>query len=207
MHRGRTQFLVLIILLHQALIQAQVYGQGIPSSCHKLEIKYKRSMGIDASDAIHIPESLQVPADHKLRLCYLGQGVQKYKFNGTEWINFNASAVLHLGGQNRIGGRHFYLAKPDNLGGQPTWETFSSWSTVTGKALEKTSVRNDAIAWVLLQSTHSSGSGKRFGQATYIQRLFTVGGLPPNTTSLTGAVTGQYFESPYTAVYAYYTKQ
>ncbi|KAL2642936.1 hypothetical protein R1flu_010523 [Riccia fluitans] len=205
MHRGGIQFLALFILLHQVRTFTLVYGNGIPSSCVKLEAKYKQSLGLDGTDTVEIPEDLQVPAGNKLRFCYFAEGVQEYKFNGTAWNNFNASAIL-LGRENQIMGQHFYLPEADNLGGQPTWETFSPWSMVTSKPLKKILVMKDATAWVLLQSTHESGSRKRFGRVTYTQRLFTSGSLSPNSSSSEGAVYGQYVESPYTAVYAYYTK-
>jgi hypothetical protein len=57
-----------------------------------------------------------------------------------------------------------------------------------------------AIAWLLLQSTETSGPGI-FDGITFIQRVNTVGGVPPSDP---GTSVGELKEVNYTAEYYFY---
>ena len=64
-----------------------------------------------------------------------------------------------------------------------------------------------AIPWLLLAkvSTTAGPDGDRFAGTTYIQRIATVGGLPPAASECT--VAGTKVEVPYTADYVFYKSQ
>lgn len=107
------------------------------------------------------PSQLDVPSGVELQIVLSAKGYQYYKFNGSSWVNNNASARLYNSKKKEVA-RHYYLPHVDSHGGQPTWETLSSnsgvsFSRVTCKATVKVIEGADNIAWVLLQATESSG--------------------------------------------------
>jgi hypothetical protein len=113
----------------------------------------------DTPPPVTVPAAIAVPAGYELHVVVFGKGYQYYRFNGSSWVNYNASAVLY---QKKVAiGRHFYLTQPDALGGQPTWETLPEdgvpFSLVTGKAVARVTVDPNSIAWVLLNATNSEG--------------------------------------------------
>lgn len=108
-----------------------------------------------------LPPQLDLPSGFELQVVLSAKGHQYYRFNGTSWVNNNASARLYNSKKKEVG-RHYYLAHLDKLGGQPTWETLSSdsgipFSRVTCKASVRVAEGPDNIAWVLLRATDSSG--------------------------------------------------
>ncbi|HEY8228113.1 MAG TPA: DUF3455 domain-containing protein, partial [Pyrinomonadaceae bacterium] len=60
-----------------------------------------------------------------------------------------------------------------------------------------------AIQWLLLSKYDATGPGI-FASVTFIQRVNTVGGLPPNDA---GSTDGEVREVPYTAEYYFYRQQ
>lgn len=100
-----------------------------------------------------VPESLLVASGNKLHMVLRGEGVQEYVFQDGTWSLFNASATLSSFAGQEVG-KHFFLS----LGGHPTWQTLSPESVITGAASVKVTVQEDAIPWLLLKATDSSGS-------------------------------------------------
>ncbi|GLJ29517.1 hypothetical protein SUGI_0581850 [Cryptomeria japonica] len=107
-------------------------------------------------------------------------------------------------GQEVIG-RHYFLGEPDYYGGQPTWETFMPYSRVTAKLESRVVVDPNSVPWLSLQATSHMGSIYMLASISYVQRVSTTGGKPPE--SIDGAQIGDIYMSPYTAVYWFYTPQ
>lgn len=187
----------------------------LPAAARVLSIYNPRAListNADPLQGVDIPSSIAVPSGNVLHLAFPAVGHQHYTFNGTQWVNYNASAKLYssASGHKMVVGRHFFLAQPDASGGQPTWETFDHVhhptvvSLVTAKGIHSVTVDADSITWNLLQATSHSSSKELLGDVTYVQRLKTRRGLPPSST--TGAKKGDTHSSKYSAVYAYYVK-
>ena len=70
------------------------------------------------------------------------------------------------------------------------------------KVIELPAPLPDAISWVLLRVSSTSGAGI-FGGITYVQRLSTTGGLPP-ATGCDATTAGAEVRSSYTAEYYFY---
>lgn len=148
-----------------------------------------------------VPNSLLVATGHKLHLVLQGDGVQEYVFKNGLWTLFNASATLSSFAGQEVG-VHFYSRQKNALVGQPTWQSFAPESIVTGAPSVKVSVSADAIPWVLLSATETSGSLNQFGDVTFVQRLYTEGGLAPGASY--AATEGEVFKSSYKAIYFFY---
>ncbi|BBN00815.1 hypothetical protein MPTK1_2g02350 [Marchantia polymorpha subsp. ruderalis] len=127
-------------------------------------------------------------------------GAQHYTANGTAWVLTNATADLFNSRFEKVG-VHFYLPQVDPMGGQPSWKTTSPPSLVTAKRLFTVQVHTNSIAWALLKATSSEDSCGLFGDVTYVQRLFTLNGLPPSTAPTKINAT---FSSSYTSFYVFY---
>ncbi len=141
---------------------------------------------------------LQVPAGNAVYAHAVGVGAQIYDWNGTVW-NFQApeatlfaANLFHAGFEEVIG---FHFAGP-------TWEDLTG-STVVGKSLQTCTPNPSAIPWLLLGASAHTGRGG-FSKVTYIQRLYTVGGLAPTTP---GTAPGQVARVPYSADYYFYQKR
>ena len=137
---------------------------------------------------------LRVEAGHKVAFHAYAEGVQIYRWTGTSWLLARPEAMLYAndddGGEI---GTHY---------AGPTWES-NSGSKVVGTVQKRATPDPDSIQWLLLKAVSSEGPGI-FHRVTYIQRVNTVGGLPPATP---GAVVGDEVRVPYTAEYYFYRKQ
>jgi hypothetical protein len=143
-----------------------------------------------------VPTDLQVPAGNKLAFKATGVGVQIYVWtvNATDpslssWV-LKAPHALLFHHEGEVVGIHF---------AGPNWES-NSGSKIGGKRLAGVTVDPTAIPWLLLQGINPSGTGA-FSDVTYIQRLNTMGGLPPATP---GTEAGQEVLVPYVADYLFY---
>jgi hypothetical protein len=116
--------------------------------------------GADPLSNIHIPDILKPPSGFELHAAYPAKGYQYYRYNGSSWVDFNASAILRDPETNKKVARHFFLTTPDARGGQPSWESLNphSPSIVTAKSIESIRVSKHSINWVLLKATHTTGS-------------------------------------------------
>jgi Protein of unknown function (DUF3455) len=136
-------------------------------------------------------QNLQVPAGNRLVLHVYGVGVQIYTWTGASWSFVSPEAVLFADpGDDRIVGFHF---------AGPTWESLSG-SQVVGTTIQSSTPNPDAIPWLLLRAASNEGHGI-FRRVTFIQRLYTVGGIAPTDP---GNFPGQVARVPYTAQYFFY---
>jgi hypothetical protein len=136
---------------------------------------------------------LQVESGNKVAFEVFGVGVQMYQWDGASW-NFVAPAALLYAdaGDNGLVGIHF---------AGPTWES-NSGSKVVGTVIDKCTPDPASIPWLLLKAASTEGPGI-FQDVTFLQRLYTVGGIAPNVP---GAFVGQVAQVPYTATYVFYRK-
>jgi hypothetical protein len=151
------------------------------------------------STASSIPVSLQPPATLTLLLRARGRGVQIYKCASShddprryEWIlTAPAAELFDVKGKPII--RHF---------AGPTWQAIDG-STVVGEVIAKDpGPDSNAIPWLLLRVTSSTGDGQLTGTQN-IQRLHTVGGKPP-ATGCSDAQPGIEARVRYSADYLFY---
>ena len=136
-------------------------------------------------------KQLQVEPGNQVAFEALGLGVQIYRWNGTAWAFVAPEAVLYQG--RGVVGIHY---------AGPTWES-NSGSTVVGAVIDRCTPDPDAIPWLLLGAVTSDGPGV-FDGVTFIQRLNTVGGLPPVEP---GDFVGEVARVAYAADYIFYRKQ
>lgn len=154
------------------------------------------AMAVDNNNGPELPAqcgSLQVEEGNKLAFHVYARGVQIYIWNGTSWV-FDAPRAGLFAEANFFGevGSHYR---------GPNWES-KSGSRVKAVRVPGTGCTPDstAIAWLLLQSTETSGPGI-FDGITFIQRVNTTGGVPPSDP---GASVGELREVNYTAEYYFY---
>jgi hypothetical protein len=150
--------------------------------------------GGDRAPDLSAYPKLQVPAGHKVAFRAYAEGVQIYRWDGTSWVFQRPEAMLYdFGGEGEIVGTHYV---------GPTWES-NSGSYVVGTVLEKATVDPNAIPWLKLQATTSSGPGV-FNGVTFIQRVNTTGGTAPASP---GTCAGEEASVYYTADYYFYRPQ
>src|SRR5205809_227567 len=77
-------------------------------------------------------------------------------------------------------------------------------SKAVGTVVDKVTPDLTAIPWVLLSAKTTPGAdGDRLVDTTFIQRLYTTGGLQPAAADCNAATAGTVVESPYTAEYVF----
>jgi hypothetical protein len=88
--------------------------------------------------------------------------------------------------------------------GGPAWQA-KDGSKVVGTRVDGVTVSADAIQWLLLSATPTTGpdGGDRLTGTTYIHRVNTRGGLAP-TSGCDAANVGAKRSAPYTADYYFY---
>ena len=136
--------------------------------------------------------SIAVEEGNKLAFHVYAKGVQIYKWNGTAWAFVGPEALLFA--------EENYFGEVGNHGVGPHW-TSKSGSRVKAARVLNTGCRPDpnAIEWLLLKMTETSGSGI-FSKVTYIQRTNTTGGMAPTEAGTLNEIR----EVPYTAEYYFY---
>jgi hypothetical protein len=120
------------------------------------------------------------------------RGFQIYICRPEGWV-LKAPEALLYDQQGNVIGTHF---------GGPTWQ-HSDGSEMVGKMSAKVDAPEaSAIPWLLLNVTSHSGNGL-FSRITFIQRINTVGGLPPSSLWAESNRDAE-FRSPYSADYCFY---
>lgn len=161
----------------------------------------------DSPEPPLIPQNLALPEPgHILLISYFAQGFLMYESTGTSWELRNLSAVISSQPGDPVLGRHDFLPRKDSGGGQLSWSVFSPASRVTVKILRKEKKGRDSIPWSLLQATSHAGETPYFlGSVSYVQCLFTTGGLPPRSSAAMATENGRSFHrSEYSAIYFFY---
>lgn len=132
------------------------------------------------------------PPNSKLLFIAHARGVQIYVCSPEGWV-LKAPEALLYDQQGNVIGRHF---------AGPTWQ-HNDGSQITAKLAAKTDAPDpSAIPWLLLNVTGHSGDGI-FSRITSIQRINTVGGLPPASPCAESNCAAEY-KSPYSADYCFY---
>jgi hypothetical protein len=89
--------------------------------------------------------------------------------------------------------------------GGPSWQA-DDGSKVVGSVVSSLTVSPTAVPWLLLSATTTPAraGGGLLADTTFVQRLFTVGGVAPAASSCTAANVGATAEVPYTAEYVFW---
>lgn len=146
-----------------------------------------------------VPDAIKAPAGEKLVLIARATGFQIYVCRKDEsgkptWTLKAPEAEL-FDQQNNAIGTHF---------GGPTWK-HNDGSQITGKMAAKADPPSaGTIPWLLVAVTGSTGSGV-LSEVTTIQRINTVGGMPPGSGCNEGSLETE-FRSRYTADYYFYAR-
>jgi FtsP/CotA-like multicopper oxidase with cupredoxin domain len=146
-----------------------------------------------------IPTDIQVAEGNKLFLEVHATGEQIYDCvavaGGHAWSAATPRADLY-GANGQLIGIHY---------GGPTWEA-KDGSKVVAKRDAGVTVDPTAIPWLRLSaaSTSAGPDGDRLDGTTWIQRVATVGGLPPAAADCTAATAGTRKEIPYSADYRFW---
>jgi hypothetical protein len=149
-----------------------------------------------------IPGPLAVSANQALWRVLRANGVQIYECKASqndptrlEWT-FKAPAAELRDSKGTIVGRHY---------AGPTWEA-NDGSKVVGEVTARDNGPDpDAIPWLLLRATSTSGPGA-LSRTTSIQRLNTWGGEAP-ASACDSEQAGQEARVPYRADYFFYTRR
>jgi Protein of unknown function (DUF3455) len=154
-----------------------------------------RAMALDNTNGPELPAqcgSIVVPEGNKLSFHVYARGVQVYRWNGATW-EFVAPVATLFAESNYFGevGMHYV---------GPHWES-KSGSKVKAARVPGTGCAPDAnaIPWLILKSTETSGSGI-FSKTTFVQRVNTTGGNAPTAPG----VLNELQEVEYTAEYYFY---
>jgi len=132
---------------------------------------------------------------------------------GFKFVLFTPQATLFKDNDKQIT-THFFSPNPAENGViRATWEDSKDTSTVWAKVHQPDGmliVDPTAIAWLLLDVVGTQGgasSSDTLTKTTFIQRVNTVGGLPPATGCASLADVGTPAFVPYRADYYFYQKQ
>jgi len=145
-----------------------------------------------AVPAPDVPGAIAVTGDEKPFLAAHAEGVQIYACRSGAWTLVAPRATLY-GDSGQVVASHF---------GGPTWQARDG-SSVKGARVDGVNVPG-AIQWLLLSRAASSvgADGARLTGTTHIQRINTVGGLPPAATDC--VTEGVEVEVPYEADYVFW---
>jgi hypothetical protein len=155
-----------------------------------------------ASPAPDVPGTIAVGDEHKPFLTGHAAGVQIYSCvasaGGYAWAPATPRAILYDDAGHAIA---------DHFGG-PSWRARDG-STVVARRVDGVTVDPTAIQWLKLEVTSrtSGADGDRLTPTTYIQRVATTGGLPPDPAACDGANAGTSREVPYTADYVFWKRR
>lgn len=148
----------------------------------------------------NVPPAIQVPGTAVLTRALHGSGVQIYECRSGPpgaapfaW-SLQAPAADLADRSGKDIGRHYE---------GPTWEA-NDGSKVVGELVARDlGPVPSAIPWLLLRAKSTAGKGI-FAKVRFIQRLDTVGGLPPQT-GCDSAHSGQRTRVAYSAEYYFYS--
>jgi hypothetical protein len=148
----------------------------------------------------NVPPAIQVPGNAVLTRELHGSGVQIYECRSSPpgaaqfaWSLQGPKADL----ADRSGkdvGQHYE---------GPTWEANDGSKVVGEQVARDPGPVPSAIPWLLLRAKSTAGKGM-FAKVQFIQRLDTVGGLPPQT-GCDSAHSGQRTRVAYSADYYFYS--
>jgi hypothetical protein len=149
-----------------------------------------------------VPAAIQIPAGAKLARKFHATGAQVYTCAASApggaapfaWTLKRPDATLF----DAAG------AKAGTHGAGPTWTATDGSAVVGKKVAQADAPAPNAIPWLLVRATSSSGKGV-FSAVTYVQRLETKGGKAPATGCDAKAV-GTETRVDYSAEYFFFEK-
>jgi hypothetical protein len=162
-----------------------------------------------------VPSELQVSDDQKLYLIGHAVGTQNYvcvlKGTSFTWLPFGPQATLFDDHGDQIA-THFPSANPDEGGKpRPTWQHSRDTSAVWAEAVEilddPAYVEPGAIPWLLLERRGGAvgpNGAHRLAETTFIQRVYTTGGVAPATGCAEAKNVGDKALVPYETEYYFY---
>jgi hypothetical protein len=160
-----------------------------------------------------VPNDIQVPAEAELFLIGHAVGTQNYvcvpSGAGFVFNLFTPEATLFNDDAQQII-THFFSPNPNPKDGgaiRATWEHSRDTSTVWGAVTGQVTVRQDSIAWLRVEikgAVAGPTGGTKLTRTKFVQRINTVGGLPPSTGCSSATDVGTKAFIPYTADYLFY---
>jgi Protein of unknown function (DUF3455) len=173
--------------------------------------------GLDAHDLTPppVPAGLEVPAGHRPFLRGHAVGTQNYicLFPGSDspWGFVGPQATLFNDDGQQIM-THFLSPNPDEGGtARATWQHSRDTSAVWAKRIALSSdpnfVEPGAIPWFLLKVVGKEPEPTPWHwltETTYIQRVYTTGGMEPTSRCAEADNVGEQVLVPYTADYVFY---
>ncbi|MDI6101132.1 DUF3455 domain-containing protein [Actinoplanes sp. NEAU-A12] len=142
-----------------------------------------------------VPAELNPPAGHVPYAVLKARGVQIYECRGGAWALLEPAASLSgvtMHPVKKVSALHFR---------GPSWQSDQDGSLLEGDpegVVRVASEHPDSIQQLRIKARLTRGDGV-FGKVTYIQRLDTVGGVPP-----AGSCAGGTTAVPYRAVYRFF---
>ena len=119
-----------------------------------------------------VPQEIAVPAGNVLSGMGAAEGFQIYTCQAGGWVLQQPMAVLLTRGHKPFA-LHY---------GGPTWMAMDGSSVVAARAGSAPAPSPDAIPWLKLSATSTSGpAGGILAGTTFIQRINTTGGMAPAT--------------------------
>ncbi|KAH9300889.1 hypothetical protein KI387_012472, partial [Taxus chinensis] len=157
---------------HVSYVQRRHSKGGVPpSSCEeigkKIQVSYTAQYLFWSQDRslnpADIPAEIRIDSENFSPVSgFYSEGQQHYRFNGSSWINFNATSFLYTSPGKEVVGRHYFLEEADANGGQPSWDLFMpaglSKVRVTTKVVSTVTVEKDSVDWSTLEATSYGGS-------------------------------------------------
>ena len=174
------------------------------------------------ADAAPLPTELKPPAGNEEYLKAQATGTQNYiclpSGSGMAWTFLAPQATLFA--SIKLGGReirwqiatHFLSPNPaENGTPRATWQssvdTSAAWARAIATVNDPNVIGAGAIPWLLLQVVGNRpglDGGSGLAQTTYIQRLYTSGGVAPTTGCAAAADLGHTAFVPYSTEYHFY---
>lgn len=164
-----------------------------------------------------VPPDLEVPSGHRPYLVGHAIGTQNYvclpSVGGpaVAWTLFGPQATLFAERDRQVT-THFLSPNPDE-GGTPraTWhhsqDSSSVWAVRAASSADPAYVDPNAIPWLTLEvvgSEEGPNGGRRLTEATWLQRIRTVGGRAPADGCSEPGDVGRTAFVPYEADYVFY---
>lgn len=153
----------------------------------------------DGQEAPPLPDAIKVPLGHVLKFSARAEGFQIYQCSQDKvdpklfaWTLTGPQADLFDAQGNKLG-QHY---------AGPTWESKDGSKIVGQVKANSPSPEANSIAWLLLETKPSGGTGV-MNSITHVQRLQTHEGKAPKDGCSEKTV-GTNVNAPYTAVYYFF---
>lgn len=227
MNKYRTNFLIAIqlcsIVLMMSFAAASAAAETPATAPSKEEVSF-RSV-VDDVTPPHVPDDLKPEPGFVPFLVGHADGTQNYvcrpSGTGFAYALFTPEATLFNGHDKQLI-THYFSPNPEEANTDPrvdgnlmiraTWQhldTSTVWAKVHQNPTGSAIVDQDSIAWLLLDVVgHQDGpnGGATLSQAKFVQRVNTIGGLPPKTGCASLADVGKEAFVHYRADYFFWKK-